>query len=215
MGWILPEVKGADLRKAACDNSRAVRRHRIGYLDHIVKLSEECEAKLIGRIWIKGIAEPIDGTAIYTYSVQSIYTVFQNYLTQTNDVGFVIVDSRLKPLNTQVAHSIFTQKFKGTGDSYDRIIEMPAFSHSDNHAGLQIADTICSAIITPIAINTYCEGNISSVHVRPGYRALKGTFRRKNVACFNTDIKRLMVEIKADSLFRMHSVNSPEAISFD
>jgi len=176
MGWMLKEIKGAELRRDACDPSRNVRRHRLGYLSEILNLCEECDAKFVGRIWIKGIGEPINGVSIYTFSIQSIYTDFQNYLAKTDDIGFVIVDSRLKHLNTQVAHSIFTQKFKGTGDSYDRIIELPAFSHSDNHAGMQIADTVCSAIMTPIAVHTYCAGRITSVHVRPRYADMKAQF---------------------------------------
>lgn len=176
MGWMLKEIKGADLRKGACDSNRRVRRHSRGFMDKILDLCEACNAKLVGRIWVKAIAEPIDGTAIYTFSLQSIYTDFQNYLAQEGDVGFVIVDSRLKHLNTQVAHSIFTQKFKGTGDAYDRIIELPAFSHSDNHAGLQMIDAICSAIMTPIAVDTYCAGHLTNLHVRPSYHDLKAMF---------------------------------------
>ncbi|MBZ0217513.1 MAG: DUF3800 domain-containing protein [Fimbriimonadaceae bacterium] len=118
----------------------------------------------------------VNGTAIYTSSLQCIYTYFQNYLAQQDDVGFVIVDSRLKHLNTPVAHSIFTQKFKGTGDAYDRIIELPAFSHSDNHAGLQLSDLICSAFMTPIAVHTYCTAHVTSLHVRPGYIRIKTPF---------------------------------------
>jgi hypothetical protein len=176
MGWMLKEVKGAELRKDACEGNRNVRRHRMGFLNAILDLCETCDAKLIGRVWVKGIAAPIDGTAIYTFSLQSMYTDFQNYLTKHDDVGMVIVDSRLKHLNTPVAHSIFTQKFKGTGDAYDRIIELPGFSHSDNHAGLQIIDTICSAIMTPIVIHTYCAGHVTNVHVRQGYHAFKTQF---------------------------------------
>lgn len=179
MGWMLREIKGAELRRDACASSRKVRRHSMGYLSEILKLCEKCGAKFVGRIWVKAIAIPINGTSIYTYSMQQIYTDFQNYLSKENDTGFVIVDSRLKHLNTQVAHSIFTQKFKGTGDSYDRIIELPAFSHSDNHAGMQIADTLCSAILTPIAIDTYCKGRITSIHVRPGYSDIKQQFASK------------------------------------
>jgi Protein of unknown function (DUF3800) len=176
MGWMMKEVKGSDLRKDACDSGRNVRRHRLIYLNEMMKLCESCDAKLTGRIWIKGIGLPINGMSIYTYSIQSIYTDFQNYLTKTSDVGFVIVDSRLKHLNTPVAHSIFTQKFKGTGDSYDRIIELPAFSHSENHAGLQLCDAICSAVVTPIAIHTYCSGHVTSIHVRPLYSEIKKNF---------------------------------------
>lgn len=179
MGWILHEIKGAELRRDAAGGNRNIRRHRMGYLTEILNLCEACDAKLIGRVWVKGIGRPFNGTSVYTFSLQSIYTDFQNYLTKEEDVGFVILDSRLKHLNTQVAHSIFTQKFKGTGDAYDRIIELPAFSHSDNHAGLQMSDTICSAIMTPIAVETYCKGHVASIHVRPGYDKLKAAFAAK------------------------------------
>ena len=114
MGWMLHEVKGAYLRRDACDDSRNVRRHSLGYMGEILKLATECDAKISGRVWIKGIANPINSTSIYTYSVQQIYTDFQHYLSREDDVGFVIADSRLKHLNTPVAHSVFTQKFKGT-----------------------------------------------------------------------------------------------------
>jgi hypothetical protein len=117
--------------------------------------------------------------SVYTYSIQSIYADFQHYLTENNDFGTVIVDSRLKHLNTRVAHSIFTQKFKSTGDTYDRIIELPAFSHSDNHAGLQAADALCSAFMTPIAINTYCTGAVTNIHVRPGYSQIKDRYKSR------------------------------------
>lgn len=176
MEWMLKEIKGADIRKDACDPNRNVRRHRLTFLDKLLDLCETCDAKIVGRVWVKGIGAPVNGTSIYTYSLQSIYTYFQNYLTQNDDVGFVVVDSRLKHLNNQVAHSIFTQKFKGTGDAYDRIIELPAFSHSDNHAGLQVIDLICSAIIAPLAIHTYCSGHVNSLHVRPGYQRIKTQF---------------------------------------
>lgn len=176
LGWIIPEVKGSELRKDACDPARNVRRAAFGYLGEVMRLCKECDAQIAGRVWVKGIAQPVNGMSIYTYSIQSIYAAFQHYLTAKKDVGVVIVDSRLKHLNVPVAHSIFTQKFKGTGDTYDRIIELPAFSHSDNHAGLQVVDTLVSAIITPISVFTYCTGHVQSVHVRPGYEEVKRQF---------------------------------------
>lgn len=176
MGWMLREIKGSDVRRDACDSNRNVRRHRMLFMGEILKLCEATGAKIVGRIWVKGIGAPINSTAIYSHSIQAIYTDFQNYLSQQNDIGFVIADGRAKHLNTTVAHSIFTQKFKGTGDAYDRIVELPAFSHSDNHAGLQIADALVSAIITPMVVNTYCEGHVTSVHVRPGYSDIKAKF---------------------------------------
>jgi hypothetical protein len=176
MGWILREVKGADLRKEACDTNRNVRRHRLRYLDETLKIIENHGGKLTGRVWVKGIGQPINGDSIYTYSIQSIYRDFQNYLETVGDTGMVIVDSRLKHLNSRVAHSVFTQKFKQSGDAFDRIIELPAFSHSENHAGLQLTDTICSAIITPMAVHTYCVGHVNNLHVRAEYAKIKTKF---------------------------------------
>lgn len=172
---ILAEIKGSELRKNACLSNRQ-ERHIFGFLNGILDICEDIEAKIVARVWIKGIAQPIDGTAVYTSSIQAICNYFHDYLARENDLGVVIADSRVKSLNSQVAHSIFTQKFKSSGDLYDRIIELPTFAHSDNHAGLQIADFICSGILTPIAIHSYCTGHINNVHVRLGYANLKQNY---------------------------------------
>jgi hypothetical protein len=95
-----------------------------------------------------------------------------------DDLGFVIADSRMKRVNTQVSHSIFTQKFRTTGDTYDGIVEVPAFSHSDNHAGLELADAICSALLFPLAVHTCCAGHITSLYVRLGYQRVKDRYGR-------------------------------------
>jgi len=177
MGWMLKEIKGGDLRKDACEGGRNLRRHALGYLGEVVGLVERVGGRLVGRVWIKGIGAPLNGNSVYNYSIQSIYADFQDFLVKHNDYGTVIVDSRLKHLNTAVAHSIFTQKFKVTGDAYNRVIELPAFSHSDNHAGLQVADTLSSAVMAPMAIHTYCVGHVTNVHVRPRYAAIKDRFK--------------------------------------
>ena len=177
LDWIREEIKGSDIRKEACSGSRNNVRHSFGVLDYTMTILNDANAQIVGRVWVKEIGAPMKGVPVYTSSVQSIYSDFQRYLADHNDYGFVVADSRLQHLNTQVAHSIFTQKFKGTGDAYDRIVELPAFSHSDNHAGLQVADLIASAFVTPIAVNTYCEGVVSSVHVRSNYHVIKGRYK--------------------------------------
>jgi hypothetical protein len=172
---ILEEVKGSELRKNACLSGRQ-RRHVFGYLNGIMDICEQNDAKIVGRVWVKGIGQPFDGMAVYTSSIQAICAYFHDYLARQNDLGIVIADSRLKQLNSPVAHSIFTQKFKSSGDLYDRLIELPTFAHSDNHAGLQVSDAICSAILTPIAVNTYCTGHVQNVHVRSGYSYFKTNY---------------------------------------
>jgi hypothetical protein len=175
LGGILTEIKGSELRKLACESARQ-QRHVFGFLNGVMDICEAIDAKIVGRVWIKGIGQPFDGRAVYTSSIQAICAYFHDYLARQDDLGIVIADSRLKHLNTQVAHSIFTQKFKSSGDLYDRIIELPTFAHSDNHAGIQIADHLCSAIITPMAIQSYCVGHVQNVHVRPGYADIKAQY---------------------------------------
>jgi hypothetical protein len=167
------EIKGADLRKYIASGTHKQRRHTIGFIDKGLALLIAHNARLFGRLWVKGIGTPFAGRSIYTYSMQDICTSFQHQLAAINDVGFVIADSRNKPSNALVAHSIFTQMFRTAGNPYERIVEMPTFGHSDNHVGLQLADLVCSALLFPMAVFTYCTGHVTSLHVRPGYQSLK------------------------------------------
>lgn len=173
LDWILAEAKGAEIRKDISTGNRNERRGAIGFLDKCIRLLETHHAQLVGRVWIKGIGAAIDGNALYTSSIQAICFDFDHLLRTKNDVGIVVADSRSKAQNAKVAHSIFTQKFKAAGDGYDRILEMPTFGHSDNHAGIQIADLLCSALLFPMAIDGYCAGHVTNVHVRPGYSIMR------------------------------------------
>jgi hypothetical protein len=129
------EIKGADIRRELRAGRRTIVRHHLGFLDQFVGLLERHEVKIVGRVWIKGIGKAIDPTALYTSSVQSICTYFQDLLEREEDVGFVIADSRTASQNSQVAHSVFTQKFRLQGDPYERMLEMPTYGHSENHVG--------------------------------------------------------------------------------
>ncbi len=142
-------------------------------MERILELIEQHDAKTMGRIWIKGIGMPFNGIATYTFSVQSICNYFQQFLTEKQDQGIMIADSRNKVKNVQVAHSIFTRKFRIGGDEYDRILEMPVFGHSDNHAGIQVADLLCSAMLFPMATYTYCLGHVSSTHVNQRFGRIR------------------------------------------
>src|SRR5690606_19469580 len=82
-------------------------------------------------------------------------------------------DCRSKAINVSVSHSIFTQRFKSSGDQYNRILELPLFANTDNHAGLQVADLLCSALLFPIAAYSYCLGHVNNVHVSQEYELLK------------------------------------------
>ena len=83
-----------------------------------------------------------------------------------------IADSRNKSKNLRVSHSIFTQKFSAA-PSYERQVELPTFGHSDNHAGLQLCDVVCSGLLYPIACYAYCTGHVNNVHVQSGASRLR------------------------------------------
>ena len=124
---------------------------------------------------IKAPGEPFDGTSVYTFSIEKICSYFEHYLATTESVGFCIADSRSKPQNSKVSHSIFLKKF-GTANFCDHLIELPTFGHSDNHAGLQICDIVCSALLYPIACFAYCTGYVNNVHAQAGSDRLRDRY---------------------------------------
>jgi hypothetical protein len=173
---IIPEVKGADLRRNALRGSVRERRHAIGFMDKTLRLLEHHGAKLVARVWVKAPGVPFDARAVYTSSIQAIYSYFDRYLSAIDDLGFCIADSRNKPTNVNVSHSIFTQKFQTTTSFYSRVLELPTFGHSDNHACLQLCDLVCSALLFPMACEAYCSGHVANVHVQPAASQLKLLF---------------------------------------
>ena len=170
---LLSEIKGADLRRNATRRTGRQRAHAIGFLDRIFGLLQRFDVKLVARIWVKAIGSPFPATSVYTSSIQRICSYFDHHLTCTNDNGICIADSRNKAKNVNVSHSIFTQKFGFTSLNYQQLAELPTFGHSDNHAGLQICDIVCSALLYPIACFVYCTGHVNNVHVQPGAASLR------------------------------------------
>ena len=173
---ILPEIKGAELRKNATRGDSNQRRHAIGFLDRIFGLMRRYEVRLVARIWVKGIGARFDATPVYTSSIQGICTYFGHHLAEINDVGLCIADSRNKFKNVRVSHSIFTQKFSPAVHKHKRLAELPTFGHSENHAGLQLCDIVCSALLFPIACFAYCTGHVSNIHVQSRADALRDRY---------------------------------------
>lgn len=169
LGDILEEIKGAELRTMVRSSSRRKRRTALLYLRDILRLLEGVDARILGRVWVKVPNEPLDGLAMNTYSIQAICQSFQRYLEIKGDRGIMVIDSNNPGLNSRVAHSIFTQKFQFAGDPYSRILEMPTFGGSQNHAGLQIADNVASGLMVPMAGRAYCQGHVQGSHVHSRY----------------------------------------------
>lgn len=176
---IKTEIKGAEIRRNLRAGSRQEQRYSITLLDCFLKVLEDHNVRLLARVYIKGIGQPFNGTAVYTSAVQQLARDYQHYLSTERTDGLMILDSRNKPKNSNVSHSIFTQKFRSTGDAYERLLEMPVFGHSDNHAGLQCADLFCSALMFPLATFTYCLGHVTNPHVDAQYRQVQDHFGQR------------------------------------
>lgn len=162
---VLVEIKGSDLRSS-------IRKHgakadaTLKFIDGTLELLRANDACLFASIWVKGIGKAIDSRAIYTTSIQASCRSFTSWLDARDDTGFMVADFRTPGLNTQVSHSIFTQKYRAKGDPMERLLELPTFGHSDNHVPLQIADLLCSTLLFPMATATYCAGQVKGKHVR-------------------------------------------------
>jgi hypothetical protein len=174
---IKEEIKGSEIRKMIREKGRNKQRFALRFIDKSLQLLEKYKVSICGRIWIKSVGNPFNGKAVYSFSIQNIARGFQHYLSNNNSEGIIIADSRRKSLNSNVSHSIFTQKFKIKGDDYGRIVEMPVYGHSDNHACLQLADFVASALVFPIATSVYCCGYIKNrTHHHPKYLILREQF---------------------------------------
>ena len=158
------EIKGSDLRSAIRKKGHKART-QLRFIDDTLGLLERYSCRVLATIWVKGIAMPFKSRETYTQSVQYACKAFQSFLNHKNSQGFVVADFRTTQLNDQVAHSIFTQKYRAKGDPFDRVIELPTFGVSNNHVGLQLTDVLCSALLFPIASSVYCFGHVSGVHV--------------------------------------------------
>ena len=173
---IPPEIKGADIRSNATRGSARQRIHAIGFLDRILGLLRHHDVRMVARIWVKGIGSQFDATSVYTSSIQGICGYFERYLTEADSPGLCIADSRNKIKNVNVSHSIFTQKFSSAAPRYEPLVELPTFGHSENHAGLQLCDIICSALLYPVACFAYCAGHVQNVHVQPRAADLRSRY---------------------------------------
>lgn len=176
---LLEEIKGSDLRAAFRGTDHDRKHHHIGFFDALLDFVASYDCRILGRVWIKGLGAAFNGTSVYTYSAQNMCETFNHLLQRKDEEGIVIADSRFPKENRGVSFSMLTQKLSVTGDALPRILEAPIFGHSENHAGLQVCDLLCSGLLFPIAAYSYCTDHVTSIHVHPGYSVLKQRYAIK------------------------------------
>jgi hypothetical protein len=161
---VVPEVKGKDLRLAA-DGER--REAAFTFIDGVFGLVKAHDTKLHGRVFIKVAGEESKGEEHYNRAVQLACTRFQERLDAIDHKGVVIIDNRHPHANEQVAHAIYLNKFRNEADHYPRIVDLPTFGQSQNHAGLQLADIMCELLVSTALTNFFgAEGARRELAVR-------------------------------------------------
>jgi hypothetical protein len=172
------EIKGSDLRSAI--RKRGTKAGgQLRFVNETLALLERLDCRVLASIWVKGVAIPFKPRETYTRSVQYACRAFQSFLQEKGAEGLMIADHRTSQLNDQVAHSIFTQKYRAKGDPFSRILELPTFGVSNNHVGLQITDVLCSALLFPMASSVYCFGHVMGVHVNARDLIVLRSFSRR------------------------------------
>jgi hypothetical protein len=179
LGHILIEVKGSEILQMTRKSSRNSRRQAQRLRAELLDLVEAHGCHIVGRVWIKEPGKSMAPVPSYTYSVQDIARHFSQYLQASSSDGILIADAREHLQNIGVAQSVFTQKWRTGGDPYPFMREVPVFAHSDNHAGLQIADLLASTLVFPIAAAAYGSPVPGAVHSSPRYQEVRRDFRRR------------------------------------
>lgn len=176
LGHVLVEVKGNEILQMTRDNSRNKRRQADQFRSELLHLLNSYSARIIGRVWVKEPGKSMEVTASYCYAVQDIALHFSQFLLTSGSEGVLIADGRSPKLNIDVAHSVFTQKWRAGGDPFPAMLEVPLFAHSDNHVGLQLADLVASTLVFPMAAAAYAKCLPTSAHASSRYRNVRAQF---------------------------------------
>ncbi|MDR3280531.1 MAG: DUF3800 domain-containing protein [Synergistaceae bacterium] len=176
---IKEEIKGNILRKHLRGRDKRSYQQSIGYIDACIRLLKENDVKLLGKALVKALGKKNSDEAFYGRGMMHIYQHFNSFLELKQELGFVIADGRRPSQNEKTTHVIFTQLHKSSGNSYQRIVEIPVYGQSNNFAMLQMADMICSAVVFPMLMDVY--GNYLSEsgnkHISPQYSSVRSRYK--------------------------------------
>ncbi|MFJ3489369.1 DUF3800 domain-containing protein [Leifsonia aquatica] len=172
------EVKGSKLRRdiARTDRGRNTRRRALGFLDKSLRLLEEHNCRIIGKVVVKVDDRVLADKKEYPRAVQELAVSFNSQAATARTEGIMILDSRTKVKNEGNVHAITTRRFRAGGDYYPRLTEAPVFGHSDTHVPLQIVDLVASGIVFPLACLAFTPDEPSNFHRHSNYRSIKDQF---------------------------------------
>ena len=173
------EVKGHKMFRVLAKGGGKQQAAAVAFLHETLDIVARLDGGLVGRFQVKVAGERFNTNAVYASSVAEIAGNFQKFLEARRARGMIWCDSRRyrdwdvakvcpdcgkrvifcerkdEPLNIPISRAVFAKKFGGEKDALPDVAEAPAFVNSENHAGIQIADLLCSALIGPIAAAHY------------------------------------------------------------
>lgn len=168
-----PEIKGSLVRHAFRSEASSLATSLFqNFLDEICDVLKTQNAKLFAQISLKRKGQQFTGEALYGRSMELIFDRFQAYLNTVDNEGIVIADSRDPGRNSKTAHSIYKKKFRAQSEKFPAIVEAPVFGHSENHAGIQIADFVCSSLLAPMAAIQFASDLSSDSWSDEGFKRL-------------------------------------------
>lgn len=179
---IKAEVKGATLRTLLrTSTSRKKIRHTTRFLDACLELLRRGDARLVGKIMVKGPGKPNSDAGFYGRAAMHVCETFNDFLRGRIDVGTVIADARSASQNASISHAVFTQQHKTGGPQYPNIAGIPTFGNSCNFAMLQLADIVCSAVVFPMVADAFgahiTQGGGANRHLSPSYSAFRAKYK--------------------------------------
>ena len=162
-----------DIRNPASRNNH---RRALGYLDHVVRLLERYQCRIMGEVLIKQPGETYNPAATYPNAVAELAATFDHQAADAGQRGWMMLDARTKVKNEGSVHAVTTRRYRRGGNTYPQLVESPVFGHSDTHVLLQLADIVASALVYPCACTAYHQPVVGDPHLDPSLQVVRATF---------------------------------------
>lgn len=137
------EIKGCELRAQLRKQPDGVSaEHRL--LDHLFTLLVQFDVRVFAQVAPKPLGGAFDGKAVYATAMYRLACEFHGLFEHRCTSGSML--ARQATLDAHMARPIYQAKF-GENDALPRLTDVPMFGSSENHAGIQVADWLASALM--------------------------------------------------------------------
>jgi hypothetical protein len=177
------ETKGATLREHTRRSaSRRQRASAFKYLQGVLDALDRRGAKLVGAVFVKDVDHRLDEAGFYASAVRAFARDLHHRLEAERDRGLMVLDRRSHYKDVQNVDAVLADKYPAISrggrlrDDLHRLSLPPLAASSQHVMGLQLADTLASALIFPMACMAYRRTWIANPHVDLGHLDVLNTF---------------------------------------